>query len=320
MSTHDRITEDIRKTIADAAAENVTSSDYRLRWLSIVGERSVPEIFKINHEDICAEIYDLFLLVIVKSSTGNIQRRNIWRENWGAMTRVRGKAMRVLYLTAMTENTTTQQALEAEDRRFGDILQVGIFKDTYGNVTYKTLSCLKWIERFCPQAEYVLYVDDDIMIVPSRLVALLEQNGDLDLFGGYTFLPNLRRKDTKSKWFVKKMNYPHPYYPAYVAGLGTVFSRSVIPRLLAACASVPFMFHVDDAYLGICALMAEIKPRSLPGFELYKLQPRLEYDYRQYKDVVAIHELSAVERVHLYRQIMIDESKNQNSQSWTHNI
>jgi hypothetical protein len=306
-------TDGIRAGVRAFLATDVrTSSEYRLQWLTIIENKDADSMFRINHQDACKETSNLFLLILVKSAIQNFKKRQIWRNHWGAVKSVSGKGIRVFYVTAMTENVTSLRHLEAENERFGDILQIGTFQDGYVNNTYKVLSSFEWAKSFCPTVKYVLSADDDIMIVPSRLVTFLTQNNDVSLFGGYSFQPNARGLDENSKWFVNFTNYPHFYYPEYVAGFALVLSSPLIPRLLNASASLPFMFHLDDAYLGICALAIGVRPKFIPGFALYRLETELhKYNYEKYKSVIAIHELKGWEKVNLWRHLEVDRELTQ---------
>ncbi|XP_064631738.1 lactosylceramide 1,3-N-acetyl-beta-D-glucosaminyltransferase B-like [Lineus longissimus] len=287
------------------AKDAKTSSPYRLQWLSIVDKEDTGKMFRINHQNACKKNTDLFLLVLVKSGAGNFKRRQTWRENWGAIKSVNGREIRVFFVTAMTDDVTSQYKMEIENVRFGDILQ-GVFKDNYANNTFKLLSSFEWANSYCSNAEYVLSVDDDVMVVPARLVTFLTKNNDVNLIGGYIIPAMVRKLDNNSKWFVNFTNYPYLYYPDYVTGFAVVLSGPLIPRLLKASESLQYMFHVDDAYIGLCAFSIDVKPVFISGFELYRLEANLDYSYEKYKSVIAIHGLNETEKVKLWRHLLVD--------------
>ncbi|NXP42902.1 B3GT4 galactosyltransferase, partial [Leiothrix lutea] len=62
---------------------------------------------------------------------------------------------------------SSQRRLLAESRQRGDILQ-GDFRDSYANLTLKTLLLLRWARACCPGAPFLLKADDDVFLnVPA---------------------------------------------------------------------------------------------------------------------------------------------------------
>ncbi|NWU60078.1 B3GT4 galactosyltransferase, partial [Dromas ardeola] len=65
-----------------------------------------------------------------------------------------------------------QEALGAEARRFGDLLQ-GPFPDAYPSLARKTLLLLRWAAARCPAAPFLLKADDDVFVNLPALTSYL---------------------------------------------------------------------------------------------------------------------------------------------------
>ena len=66
-----------------------------------------------------------------------------------------------------------EAGLIKEASLFQDLI-IADFVDTYENLTLKTISALQWVSTYCPNAEFVLKVDSDMMINFENLIPYLE--------------------------------------------------------------------------------------------------------------------------------------------------
>lgn len=116
---------------------------------------------------------DLFLLLAVKSTAIQVDRRSALRNTWGKKGYVQGKNVKLLFLVGKSSDTIQgyplQQVLEWESRQFGDILQWD-FDDSFFNLTLKEIHFLKWFSLECRWAHYVFKGDDDVFVHTSNLL------------------------------------------------------------------------------------------------------------------------------------------------------
>lgn len=63
----------------------------------------------------------------------------------------------------------------AQSKLLKDIAQ-GNSLDTYRNLTYKTIMCLKYAKCHCKNAKYVLKVDDDLFVNVPQMISFLEND------------------------------------------------------------------------------------------------------------------------------------------------
>ncbi|KAG3279950.1 UDP-GlcNAc:betaGal beta-1,3-N-acetylglucosaminyltransferase 3, partial [Ictidomys tridecemlineatus] len=99
--------------------------------------RSFPLLQDVS-PDKCAQ--PVFLLLAIKSSPSNYERRELVRRTWGQERQVRGAQLRRLFLVGSAghrhEARKVNRLLELEARTHGDILQWD-FHDSFFNLTLK---------------------------------------------------------------------------------------------------------------------------------------------------------------------------------------
>lgn len=67
-----------------------------------------------------------------------------------------------------------QRVLGREYGRYGDLVQCQS-RDTYTNLTLKSISALEWTRQYCPWARYLLKTDDDMFIDVRRLLRFINK-------------------------------------------------------------------------------------------------------------------------------------------------
>ena len=130
------------------------------------------DTYGIRNRNICSEINDLFVVVLVHTAIGNFERRQLIRNTWGNISMFQNHKMRIVFLLGKPDKNLYQRAINLENKHHGDIVQ-GLFKDTYHNLTYKAVLGLRWAKENCRQAKFVLKVDDDVVVNTPRLLNLL---------------------------------------------------------------------------------------------------------------------------------------------------
>lgn len=67
-----------------------------------------------------------------------------------------------------------QRVLGREHGRYGDLIQCQA-RDTYNNLTLKSIAALEWTRHYCPWAKYLLKTDDDMFIDVRRLLRFIDK-------------------------------------------------------------------------------------------------------------------------------------------------
>ena len=116
---------------------------------------------------------------------------------------------------------------------------------------------------YCPKANFVMKVDDDVMVNIYKLVNFLQEHNKKEnlqnFYYGYTINEAHPFRENTSKWQTSYSDYKFSNYPAYCAGLGYIFSNQAAGRIYQATSQIPF-FWVDDVFIGFCAELSKIRP------------------------------------------------------------
>ncbi|XP_028913919.1 lactosylceramide 1,3-N-acetyl-beta-D-glucosaminyltransferase [Ornithorhynchus anatinus] len=225
--------------------------------------------YLINHEEKC-HAQDVLLLLFVKTSPENQNRRDAIRETWGNERYVRTQLnanIKTLFALGRPANPLhrerLQRKLQAEDVEHNDIIQQD-FADTFHNLTLKLLMQFRWVNRYCPHAKFIMSADDDIFIHMPNLVAYLqslEQIGVQDFWVGRVHRGSPPVRDKTSKYYVPYEMYHWPAYPDYTAGAAYVISNDVAAKVYEASQTLNSSLYIDDVFMGLCANKMGIVPQ-----------------------------------------------------------
>ncbi|XP_069129730.1 beta-1,3-galactosyltransferase 5-like isoform X1 [Argopecten irradians] len=208
--------------------------------------------YLINNVNLCKNMKKPGLLVIVHTAVDHFKRRRAIRETWANKNILINHGLRIVFMFGLTSNKNTEIMLENESVVHGDIVQ-GNFQDTYHNLTHKGVLAYRWISEYCPKADLIVKVDDDMFVnIFLLLDVYFPKYKDNTRFMGC----QVRHKGTspiardKSKWMVKRDEFKNmTHYPVtYCNGYFVIMSPSIIRELYRASFMTPF-FWVDDVYL-----------------------------------------------------------------------
>ncbi|XP_050982130.1 lactosylceramide 1,3-N-acetyl-beta-D-glucosaminyltransferase B [Labeo rohita] len=226
--------------------------------------------YLINHERKCGE-KDVLLLLFVKSSSENFERRQAIRSTWGNETyieRTLGVTVRVLFALGLHPEPEKRRQLKMqllfEDQRFHDLIQQD-FMDTFHNLTLKLLLQLSWKETYCHRAHFLMSADDDVFVHIPNLIHFLQRIGHgkpKNLWIGRVHRGSPPVRDKESKYYVSQEMYPWLSYPDYTPGSGYVLSSDVATKIYQAALTINASFYIDDVFLGICAKVMDIAPKD----------------------------------------------------------
>ncbi|XP_052765044.1 beta-1,3-galactosyltransferase 1-like [Mya arenaria] len=242
----------------------------------------------IDNPNICngngQEAAKLFIFVFTEHS--NTDKRNAIRKTWLSLSNNNTSEVRYAFLLGETEETHLRDAVLKENEIYHDIIKEN-FKDSYRNLTYKTILGLKWVTEKCASVKFVMKTDDDVFVNIQSLMLMLNSSKILNqmhaIFGACQLIAGPNR-DSHSKWYASVFSYPESLYPGFCSGTGYLMSSSVATALYKISPNIPF-FHLEDVYIALC--MKSLGYRLIPttGFMAYKSN-LCEY---KYMDVVTVH-------------------------------
>lgn len=243
---------------------------------------------------------DLHLLLAIKSTAAQVERRAALRDTWGRAGRINGRRVKLVFLMGRSrdqvQNYNLQPLLEWENDRYGDILQWD-FVDSFFNLTLKEVRFLSWFSRSCSSSEFVFKGDDDVFVHTENLLEFLEAHKpENHLITGDVIPKALPIRNKASKYFIPVEMYPDgKQYPPYAGGGGYLMSRQTVLELNEAAQRVP-LFPIDDVYVGMCLEEMGKKPTHHSGFLTFGLGHGLKhFDPCVYRDIMLVHKLKPVE-------------------------
>ncbi|XP_028650432.1 lactosylceramide 1,3-N-acetyl-beta-D-glucosaminyltransferase A [Erpetoichthys calabaricus] len=225
--------------------------------------------YLINHKDKCKN-QKVLLLLFVKTSPENSERRVAIRSTWGNETYIQTELkanVKIIFALGTHLNQYNgllfQNQLLREDKAFHDLVQQD-FIDDFHNLTLKLKMQFEWAHLYCSHAKFVMSADDDIFIHMPNLVQYLQEldgRGIQDFWIGrvHRGAPPIRRKE--SKYYVPYEMYQWAAYPDYTAGAAYVFSGDVASKVYRASLTINTTLYIDDVFMGMCARKVGVIPQ-----------------------------------------------------------
>ncbi|TRZ06095.1 hypothetical protein HGM15179_021013 [Zosterops borbonicus] len=169
-------------------------------------------------------------------------------------------------LVAVGSALVVLRRLLAESRQHRDILQ-GDFRDSYANLTLKTLLLLSWARACCSGTPFLLKADDDVFVnVPAVATALSAWPAiPPRLYLGRVHWSVAPNRDPRSRHHVPVDVYPGSRFPPYCSGTAYVLSRQAAIAVLRGAAGLSPAVP-EDVWVGLGAARAGLYPRHWARF------------------------------------------------------
>ena len=100
----------------------------------------------------------MLVAILVISAPGHKEQRQAIRAAWGR----HREGIVFSFLVGTVKGDLGREVLR-EATQQGDLI-VSRVHDSYENLGLKTISGLDWVVQYCPHAEFVLKVDDDMFV------------------------------------------------------------------------------------------------------------------------------------------------------------
>ncbi|VDP50039.1 unnamed protein product [Soboliphyme baturini] len=171
-------------------------------------------------------------------------------------------------------------AVKTENDHFHDIIQEN-FLDSYKNLSHKAIMWLKWTALYCPQASYVLKIDDDVFLEPFRLLRVIKllnekHNGLRKSIACMIWDEMDVIRENTSKWYVTDEEYSEDIYPPYCSGSAYLLSADSVFPLYRTSLNMK-LFWVDDVYVtGILRWNSNLELQSIASTYTLSCRQRLK--------------------------------------------
>ncbi|NXI46997.1 B3GN3 acetylglucosaminyltransferase, partial [Galbula dea] len=235
-----------------------------------------------------------FLLLAIKSSPANYDRREVIRKTWGQERIFEGASIRRVFLVGVDPNPRgakkLNQLLRLEQWEHEDVLQWD-FKDTFFNLTLKQVLFHTWLEENCPGAHFIFNGDDDVFVNTDNVILFAQGIQEQHLFVGQVLINTGPIRDPWSKYFIPTQLQASERYPPYCGGGGIIMS-GFTARVIARESQHIEIFPIDDVYLGMCLEKAGLKPASHSGVRtmgLFVPGNSDPFDPCYYRDLLVVH-------------------------------
>ncbi|NXN71865.1 B3GN3 acetylglucosaminyltransferase, partial [Himantopus himantopus] len=257
------------------------------------------------------ESSNVFLLLAIKSSPVNYERREVIRKTWGREGTVEGALVRRVFLVGVTPSAwdakKLNRLLRVEQQEHGDVLQWD-FRDTFFNLTLKQVLFHSWLEEHCPGARFVFNGDDDVFVNTDNVIHFARSSQGAEeqhLMVGQLFINNSPVRIQQSKYFVPTQLMASKYYPPYCGGGGILMS-GFTARIIARESHDIKLFPIDDVYLGMCLKKAGLLPASHDGIRTMGMGVPANtdpFDPCYYRELLLVHRFMPYETAAMWQAI-----------------
>ncbi|KAJ0032573.1 hypothetical protein NQD34_002654 [Periophthalmus magnuspinnatus] len=255
---------------------------------------------------------DVFLLLVIKSSPGNYERREVLRKTWAKERQHNGLRIQRIFISGISgsgqEAQRLNRLLQVEHKLYNDILQWD-FTDSFFNLTLKQILFLEWADRNCPNARFHFNGDDDVFAHTSNMVEYLhdlpDNDGSKHLFIGHLIQNVGPIRSPGSKYYVPVQVEESDSYPPYCGGGGFLLSGYTVSVIYDMSKSIRLL-PIDDVYMGMCLAKAGLRPEShtlVKTAGLYIPSKVDEYDPCFYREVLLVHRFLPGQMFLMWHQI-----------------
>uniref|UniRef100_A0A3Q1EES9 Hexosyltransferase n=1 Tax=Acanthochromis polyacanthus TaxID=80966 RepID=A0A3Q1EES9_9TELE len=252
-----------------------------------------------------------FLILLIAAEPGQADARNAIRQTWGNESVAMGLGFVRLFLlgTGTTSDTVLQSSIEEESRVYHDIIQQD-YRDTYYNLTVKTLMGMNWVATYCPHASYVMKTDSDMFVNTEYLIQKLLKPKippKQRYFTGHLMTNHAPNHNKDSKWYMPPELYTDKLYPIFCSGTGYVFSGDMAELIYQASLSIRRL-HLEDVYVGICLAKLRIDPAPPPNEFLFN-HYHVPYSSCKYSQLITSHGFNPSEIIRDWNHLQSNKNK-----------
>lgn len=198
----------------------------------------------------CSQPYHLLVLII--SSASNYQYRNSIRYTWGNQRLLKNLNATIYFLISKQDSIEKNMLLDEEQNTFSDILFGAINEDSK-TLVYKTLIGIEWASRYC-KFKFLLKTYDNVYVSLNKVISIVTAKYD-------------RKKFVYAGHYISSEQNDHP---DYISGTGVIMNKKTVASLYYQSLNYPSpQLHDEDAFVGMLAKKALIKPDHEPNFEMY---------------------------------------------------
>jgi hypothetical protein len=137
------------------------------------------------------------LSILIHSAVYYFDKRQSARETW--IPEAIKFNISIFFVVGEPKDNETQNKLELESFKYKDLIQFK-FRESYYNLTLKSIALLRWAQRKCFHTKYFMKADDDIIVNVRKLIENLNsfKNG----INGIVYAQRKPFRFINSPWFM----------------------------------------------------------------------------------------------------------------------
>jgi len=246
-------------------------------------------------EQLCARTSSqsgLFIIIMIPVKPSDSAHRYVIRNTWLSTTRYNNHInVRHVFMLGKTNQKGTQESLAEEQFVYGDLVQQD-FKDSYNNLTLKSLMGFEWVTKYCSHADFILKVDADVFVNVNQLLKTVipiksYSNSVRGLCTTWT------RPMRYSKWGLTKEEYRQEVLPPFCKGPRYLVPMKVAKAIVETAPNTPFI-RLEDVYMGSVVFNAGFKVWTLGKFRSsinFNKLNKLNMDCSKIRGVTTAHSI-----------------------------
>jgi hypothetical protein len=219
----------------------------------------------INPKHLCKHAdYSILVLVMVFTEHDHQEKRNVIRETWGSVVNKNVGVVRLVFVLGDIEDENQKAQTRQEAAKYADIL-MGDFKESFRNLTLKSVMSLGWATEYCAQAKYLMKTDDDMWVNIPMFLSIVSQFQLEKAIGGTCWEKPWQPHRQEDKYYVTELEYPGYFYPPLCVGTAYVMTLQTASDIYRVHPNIPF-FHLEDVYVALCREYLGYTVVPMPGF------------------------------------------------------
>ena len=156
--------------------------------------------------------------------------------------------------------------ITAEADKYGDIL-LGDYADTYFNLTWKTVTNLRWLSTFCDTTRHdtFMLLDDDHRVnlsMVQRFLMNTPKSIKRQSIFGFVLAEDKPDRSRFRKCFLSNKEFPMNKFPPYPLGSSQFIGADVIDDMAIASAYTRYNYFPEDVFLGVIGFKLGIPMRN----------------------------------------------------------
>ncbi|XP_071540389.1 lactosylceramide 1,3-N-acetyl-beta-D-glucosaminyltransferase-like [Panulirus ornatus] len=209
--------------------------------------------FLVENHGLCSSESKVF--VFINTRVNNSVARRAIRENY--LKDFVDYGIPYGFLISSPEGKLAMQAITEENDKFKDLIVLDS-KEMYDHLTLKTAHLLHWASHNCPDASYIVKLDDDVYVNVARLLQVLDTPRDHTILGKVcTNCVPLRGSSGGHHGLrlfsntVTRRHMPLTRFPPFLMGPSYVITADVITLLLEAAQAMTYFSYEDVFWTGL---------------------------------------------------------------------